>query len=153
MARPHSSPCFSTVACCRSPLVERQSPTWQGEVAYKATGRPGKIMLMECDRARSVSFIPHSYSICFSLERRAANSPFGCCFFRAVFSHCARLEKQKAKQEEDQDKGHNLGCNLWCFSSELQPVAVQKRRGGCVGGELPTAGDPQTKARLSSPKI
>lgn len=49
-------------------------------------------MLMECDRERSISFIPHSYSICFSGYRGETNAA---CFF---FLQSIRLEEKNPTQ-------------------------------------------------------
>lgn len=51
-----------------------------GRGAVQSNWQAWKIMLMECNRERSISFIPHSYSICLSPDRGETN---GACVLLA----------------------------------------------------------------------
>lgn len=79
--------------------------------AVQSNWQAWKIMLMECDREWSISFIPHSYSICFSTDRRETN---GACVLLAnrvdqtclTYSLCnlysvCQLKKKEQKQSDN----------------------------------------------------
>lgn len=59
-----------------------------GRGAVQSNWQDWKIMLMECDIEGSISFIPHSYSICLSTDRGETN---GACVLLANRVHQTRL--------------------------------------------------------------
>lgn len=78
-------------------------------------------MLMECDRERSISFIPHSYSICLSTDTGETN---GACMLLAnrvdqtslTYSLCSlysvsQLKKKKNNNNQIEDYHSREHCS------------------------------------------
>lgn len=83
-----------------------------GRGAVQSNWQAWKIMLMECDRERSISFIPHGYSICLSTDRGETN---GACVLLAnrvdqtslTYSLCCLYSVCQLKKERKKKKKNN----------------------------------------------
>lgn len=82
-------------------------------------------MLMECDREKSISFIPHSYSICFSRARERERGGGGggdkCC----LFSPCNLFDwRIRQKKEKTNYLAHRCVIFHYVFQLKKKPIPL-----------------------------